>query len=169
MSNKYTPLQQLNTVHMNLIGGFSKYITEITSGREVSAASWHFIPAYTMYNIEAFQDLRDYFERKRISIKKQKFLDCGCGIGNVMLTYMRIMEIGDENIYGIDHNQEALIIANSAFGFTNLIHQDLFKFEKYDEFDVIYFYQPFHNYNLQWEFEDHVISKVKPGTVIISH
>ena len=96
-----------------------------------------------------------------------KFVDCGCGIGNVLLL---ANSMGYE-VTGIEHDGKTAKIAEKMMQFTgsSVIKEDIAKFKHYSRFDVIYFYTPINSCALMDQFLKNVRDSAKVGAVIVSY
>lgn len=92
--------------------------------------------------------------------KDKKFLDIGAGSG--MKTRVASVLF---DAYGIDINEEHVAFAQ-RFG-SNVIHQDALTFENYGDFDLIYFYSPFKDDDLQKQLEDRIHNQMKTETLVV--
>lgn len=99
------------------------------------------------------------------------FLDAGCGVGNILIyayslgMFSKIMGLElDAQTY-----EYAKILVNG--GDTNhyawVLQQDILTFDKYGDFDVIYYYCPFSDVEKESEFESLVEEQAKVGAIII--
>lgn len=94
------------------------------------------------------------------------FVDAGCGNGWVVevaknLGYKAFgVEIEDKNVDAIHHLFPDLK--------NNIIHGDILDIS-YKDFDVVYFYCPIHNLELQNKFTIKVLKEVKVGSYIIHY
>ncbi len=103
-----------------------------------------------------------------------KFLDVGCGIGTKL-----VLASGpfNYNVDGIEINKKYVDFYNNKFSkflfpFENapkIFHADGRTFERYNEYDVIYFYCPMCKYELQRELEKQIVARAKKGAIIIGH
>jgi hypothetical protein len=149
------------------------------------AGSYEFIPHSTADNVGGFAELtRVLTQDKRWSGKLKKwptlFLDAGCGIGNVMMTAQAC---------GITHRQHGLELfddtieqARTFLGLTRehrndswsntggeyrVYKRDIMTFDRYNHYDVIYFYCPFCDSKMQAKLEEHIENSMKKGAVLI--
>ena len=99
----------------------------------------------------------------------RKFLDAGCGIGNIMLLARRLALASTCD--GIEYDKKTIEAANRFPGMfvggMKIHHDDILTFNKYNEYDIIYYYCPFSNGLLESFFEERLEDQVDVGTVII--
>jgi SAM-dependent methyltransferase len=99
-----------------------------------------------------------------------KFLDAGCGCGNVLLL---AASVGLTSTYtGIEFDKNNVANANNIIGPSKrfeIINGDIIRFKKYHEYDIIYFYCPFSNSYLQKKFENIVKDQMKIGSVLMPY
>lgn len=98
-----------------------------------------------------------------------RFLDMGCGGGSKVVAALGAFE----EARGADSNP-AYVAAARAF-LTQLGHDpdlieeaDALRYDKYGEFDVIYFYRPLKAPELAAQMEARVIDQARPGAVIVA-
>ncbi len=92
-------------------------------------------------------------------------LDIGCGIGNVLL----LAELMDFAAYGLEKDEYPYGIARRLLGPERVVHQDIWDFDRYSLFDVIYYFRPFHDGVLERRFERFIEDQLKPGGVLIAN
>lgn len=91
--------------------------------------------------------------------KDKKFLDVGSGSG--MKTKVASVLF---DAYGIDINEEHVAFAQKFVN--NIKLQDALTFENYGDYDLIYFYGPFKNDNLQKQLEDKIHNQMRQETLV---
>lgn len=92
--------------------------------------------------------------------KSKKFLDVGCGIGTKVILACSLFDA-----YGIDCEKKYVDKAN-LLGLNRVGHADALVFDKYDIFDVVYYYRPIKNSDKYRLFEQKIHKEVKPGTIV---
>ncbi len=99
-----------------------------------------------------------------------KFLDCGCGIGNIILL---ASAVGGYNSTGLEYEAEvcevARILVSEYSGYSKIIQQDIVTFEHYADYDVIYYFQPIIRHEKMERFVRRVRDDAKVGAVIITY
>lgn len=92
----------------------------------------------------------------------KKFLDVGCGIGNI-LSIARILGFQST---GIEYNEayhQYLINPRT----TNVEWMDAFDFEKYYDYDIIYLYRPISNNDKMRQLMLKIVKEMRNGALII--
>lgn len=97
-----------------------------------------------------------------------KFLDVGCGIGTTLLLANSFFRA-----YGLEINKKLWKVANqftaprdwSEIG--GIYHINALKFNEYHKFDVIYYYSPILNLELQQKLELKIEKDMKVGAYIL--
>ena len=96
-----------------------------------------------------------------------KFLDCGCGIGNIMVIAHHL----GFKPYGIEYEKENVELARkllrNAIRPKQVIHGDLMKYENYKKYDVIYYYEPLKKNEKRRDFADKIAKDAKCGALVI--
>ena len=107
------------------------------------------------------------FISKYIKHHRLRFLDAGCGIGNIVALASAI----GFKAHGIELNEEYLKIARKLttcmenkpyFECANII-----TFNKYHMYDLIYYYVPIQDHILQNAFETHLVRKMSVGAFML--
>lgn len=125
--------------------------------------SFTFIPSGAKYTIELLNEAR------KINPKAKKFLDAGCGIGNILLIAKSMGFC--EDYTGIEKFRIELNTGIKFIGGNKkdlrIIKDDILKFKRYHEYDVIYSYTPFADSSLQRKVLIKTIKDMKVGAIII--
>ena len=93
------------------------------------------------------------------------FLDIGCGIGNVLL-FAELMEF---TVEGLEKDEYPFTVAAKLIGEEKVLQQDIWEYDHYHTFDVIYYFRPFHEGNRERHFERYIEDQIKPGGVLIAN
>jgi len=93
------------------------------------------------------------------------FLDIGCGIGNVLL----FAELMDFQAHGLEKDPFPCSVAIRLHGPDKVVQQDIWDFDDYSRFDVIYYFRPFHDGALERRFERFIEDQLKPGGILIAN
>lgn len=92
-------------------------------------------------------------------------LDIGCGIGNILLF---AEQLGFE-VYGIEKDPYPCSIAQRLFGEEKVGQHDIWSFERYGDFDVLYYFRPFSDREPQRRFEAMIEKRLRPGGLLIAN
>ena len=103
----------------------------------------------------------------------KRFLDVGCGPGNVML----IAETYGFTPFGIEYNPSLVRKASypqlrqhfPAGTEGGIYQQDAFAFLHYGDFDVVYLYCPVADHSLEVNLENMIESRLKKGAIYIAN
>jgi 2-polyprenyl-3-methyl-5-hydroxy-6-metoxy-1,4-benzoquinol methylase len=158
-------LDHLQSLAANKIG--IKYKKGYNSAVHRKNGSYSFIPFST--RIAVAQIIKAY-DLLRLSITADnpypsyKFLDAGCGIGNIMLLAGKT----GFNVYGLEIDPTIIrFVKEIGIYSNNIIKQNILTFKHYNKYDVIYFYRPIINGNKQARFENRVKDQMKQGAILI--
>ncbi len=100
--------------------------------------------------------------------KPLKFLDCGCGIGNIMI--LAYATGGFYKTDGVEYDLSTWRIAKDlAPPMSKVFRGDLIEFKHYADYDIIYFYEPISDPVKRNIFLKKVMNDIKVGAVIIAH
>lgn len=128
---------------------------------------WPFIARNTHQIFSMLIPIRNYFKKKNNYQRSIKFLDCGCGIGNVVL----IAKYLGFDAHGIEYDKKTLDYGRKLFRQldqdpTRLFQGDLLEYDGFDRYDVLYLYCPMSRSIKEHEFEDRLVHNAKVGAVI---
>jgi len=143
------------------------------------ACSYPFIPQANYRLIPTFYALRKKLPKikgwvgNRKDFGNLKFLDAGCGIGNVMVTARACGLAG--HYHGIEYFDKTYERAQNWLGLDHqqrsrykVFKDDILKFQKYGDYDIIYYYCPFSDGELQRKFEEYLEDEMKVGAVLVA-
>lgn len=148
----------INSIHRQLIS------KEIGIRYHRDTKYWNFIPVSSSILIIIIEYIYDTLEKKYES----NFLDIGCGTGSIPTIMKYCFNFIKSD--GIELREEYIKIAYKygLLHFSNqLFNSDIFAFEDYDKYDLLYSYNPIKNKNLMDKALIHIISKMKPGAELI--
>jgi SAM-dependent methyltransferase len=106
---------------------------------------------------------------------RRKFLDAGCGAGNILLF---AKSVGLARYYhGLEYFDDTYKKARDFLGLDSkkpvpdvkIFQQDILTFKNYGDYDIIYFYCPFSYGRLEVKFEELVEDQMKLGAVLIAN
>jgi SAM-dependent methyltransferase len=108
--------------------------------------------------------------------KKAKFLDAGCGIGNVLLVAAHF-GLGNQFV-GLEYYDKVADAAEMFLGLKNkkrrpgsifgIRRHDITKYRHYGQYDFIYYFHPLSNYDKEVAFERRVEDQMKVGAILIA-
>jgi len=141
--------------------------TSTSRKRTENGKHYHFIPSCsTIPILGCLEELFDYFH-KPFKHDSPKFLDCGCGIGNIVALANAV------GFYacGIEYDTKTYKVACKLQGLNrdNIIKGDIIKFEKYSQFDVIYFYLPISSDIKMNVFRKKLMDDMRVGAILVSY
>jgi len=94
-----------------------------------------------------------------------RLLDVGCGIGNVLL----IAEQFGFEVYGIEKDEYPFRVAAKLIGEERITQADIWAYEGYGEYEVVYYYRPFSGREQQLRFEKLIENTMKTGGILIAN
>lgn len=128
-------------------------------------SEYPFVPMDTRQVYEQIKFVRDLLADAKPEATHLSFLDIGCGIGNVLL----VAELMDFEVAGLEKDDYPFTIAAKLIGDDKVVKQDIWEYDHYHTFDVIYYFRPFHEGNLQRRFERFIEDQLKTGGVLIAN
>ncbi len=144
------------------IGLFSRRIQHLTKNE--TTREYPFVAMDTRQVFDELLLVSDYCENVlNRDLSSLKFIDIGCGFGNVML----FAEQFGFSVYGLEKDEASLEIARDFFEPHQLIEEDLRTFPRYSEFDIIYYFCPLTEG--EREFERYLEEEIRPQTILIAN
>lgn len=92
--------------------------------------------------------------------RTKKFLDVGSGLGTKVILASVLFDA-----YGIEYNRE-YVARSRAFGMSRVEYGDALNYDRYGEFDLLYYYRPLRDSSLYREFESKVHSQMHKGALV---
>jgi SAM-dependent methyltransferase len=145
-----------------------------------SKGGYHFIPMYPENAISRILIAKNILKHQGMRVKDMRFLDAGCGMGNVM--YYAYLA-GIKSCTGIDFSDRNIaygssVLKDSSFGISRyldiknyytfrFIKDNIITYEDYDLYDIIYFYCPLRVRSGQMLFVAQVADRASKGATII--
>lgn len=138
-------------------GGYSSKV----SGKK--AGHYGFIPSSTNVVIATLLPLYDRMSKSSHQ-HGIRFLDIGCGIGNVVETARKI----GFDAYGLEYNTKICNVARKFIGKYHIIKGNMLTFKNYHEYDVLYYYQPMPDGKTMYSFAANKLAKdMKIGAYVV--
>lgn len=126
---------------------------------------YNFIPLGVTRLYPVLQKIRANFA-KAYPASYPTFIDVGCGPG-VTLAMAQALKF---NAYGIEYNPKTAALASKIFSYRDrdrIMNMDAFEYKEYGKFDVLYFYCPIANHELEKKLEKMLRDEMKPGAWIV--
>ncbi len=158
-----------NDIFYNIINRFVGFYSR-DAARETRNDTDCEYPFVAMDTRQIFAQLRfagDFLglDRDEPAAPMPRFLDVGCGIGNVLL----IAEQFGFDVYGIEKDEYSFPIAAKLIGEDRVAQADIWAYAGYSEFEVIYYYRPFSGRVQQLRFEKLIEDSMKTGALLIAN
>ena len=162
---------------LKIIGSILEKATESLKQKRIEG-SYNFIPYSSAKLMSIFyslsEEMTSIHTKYDLHLDNLIFLDAGCGIGNVLIPAMATGLFS--KCVGLEISSEVIKAAKKnylpSFGntFKKNIHikqTDILKYKKYGNYDVIYYFCPFHDYKLEITFEERIEEQAKVGAILI--
>jgi len=123
--------------------------------------------------IEELNFIIKHFNWTPKQIRKLTFLDIGCGVGQKVY----LAGVFGFNAYGLELRQPLIDAGKSLFSELSnweardrLIQGNALEFSNYNNYDILYFYCPLFNHELETKMEQRIVDTVtKSGTIVIAN
>lgn len=131
-----------------------------------SGESYPFVAMDTRQVFEQISFVHDYLGMEGENAEKNfRFLDVGCGIGNILL----VAEQYGFDVAGFEKDEASCRFAKDILGKDRVWLADAWKFENYGEYDVVYFFRPLPEAGPQSKLEQLIEDSIKPGAILIGN
>jgi hypothetical protein len=167
---QWTPEAQREQAIDRLMRNLHNFVNHMEKQDSVSAEKGHFkdIPLLmSVFNDHMMAAYRVCLaqERKR----PVRFLDVGCGGGTKVLSASEYFGHADGLEFDPSYVHAArTLFSNIRYDIGEVFQADALVFDRYDAYDVVYFYRPISNPDLMIQLERRICESVKPGTVLIA-
>ena len=145
------------------IGYFTRQAMPETSND--TTREYPFVAMDTRQAYEQILLVRNFLATSTKKKAPLKFIDIGCGIGNILL----LAEMMGFDVFGIEKDTASLKIAKSLVDDQSVNQEDIWNFDRLKNFDVVYYFRPFCQKNLQLKFEKHIEDSLNTGTILIAN
>lgn len=126
------------------------------ASKNIKDGRFTFVPFPCGFFVDTLLDAFFFFGRDR----SKKFLDVGCGIGTKVILASTIFDA-----YGIEYDEKYVSLAH-ALNINRVGKADALTFDRYDEFDFIYYYRPIHDTDKYRALESKIHREMKSGALI---
>ena len=140
--------------------------------RNKKMSAYGFVPTKHIKELVKILTTTLSYLRKKYNTDSFSFLDAGCGVGNILLM---AQIVGFSKVHGIELDPRTVKIARRLLGSMHssnfrIINSDLSKYNKYKNYDVIYYYQPIQPSSKQlMKFLSLMRDNMKIGAIVITN
>lgn len=136
-----------------------------------------FIPSAANSAVDYIMFARSYLSTKANSATRYKFLDCGCGIGNIIIMAAKV----GFDATGLEYEADTFALAKDMlldgcigvwghpYFSPKVIRGDILHFQHYKDYDVIYYFAPIKDQELGKRFVKKLITDAKVGALILAY
>jgi SAM-dependent methyltransferase len=122
--------------------------------------SWGFVGGHTAEVVEQL-----LLARRSTSARRPRFLECGSGFGFVAAL---AKELGFA-VTGVEVEPSYVELSRRIFPAVPVEEADLRTYDRFAEFDVVYYYAPFADDETQARFERRVEAALLPGAILVAN
>jgi len=147
--------------------------------KKSNAKHYCFIPSRASSALYYIMFARSYLSTKASLLTRApryyKFLDCGCGIGNIIIIAAKV----GFDATGLEYEADTFALAkdilvseyigDSGCPSPKVIKGNILHFRHYKDYDVIYYYAPIKDRKLEKQFVKKLIADAKVGALIIAY
>ncbi|MBI5558840.1 MAG: class I SAM-dependent methyltransferase [Deltaproteobacteria bacterium] len=162
-----TEEEEIRDIYFGIINRFIGFYTRDSQKHSANdtANEYPFVPMDTRQLFAQLHFVAAYLQKNKPDKGPFTLLDIGCGIGNVMLF---AEQMGFE-AYGFEKDEYPLSIARKLMGEERVSRDDLWRYNDYGRFDVIYYFRPLANGEAQRRFEKMIEDALRPGGILIAN
>lgn len=159
--------EEIRDIYFGIINRFIGFYTTDSQkySQNDTKGEYPFVPMDTRQLFDQLFFVARFLKKNRPGQGPFTLLDIGCGIGNVML-FAEQMEF---DVYGFEKDEYPYRIARKLLGDDRVSRDDLWRFDGYRRFDVIYYFRPLSDGDSQRKFEKMIEETMKPGAVLIAN
>ncbi len=156
-----------NDIFFNIINRFVGFYSQdaIRETRNDTDCEYPFVAMDTRQVFAQMTFVRAILGLDRENATPPRLLDVGCGIGNVLL----IAEQFGFEVYGFEKDEYPFRVAAKLIGEDRIAQADIWSYESYGEYEVIYYYRPFSGREQQLRFERLIEDSMKTGGILIAN
>lgn len=164
---RLTKREEEQDILFGVINRFIGYFTRqsVPNTTNDTASEYPFVAMDTRQAYEQIRMARRYLREQGPPGRSFKFIDIGCGIGNILL----LAEMMEFEVFGIEKDTSSLAIARDLVGEPSVSQEDIWNYTKLNEFDVVYYFRPFCEKTYQLKFEQRIEDNLKPGAILIAN
>ena len=164
---RLTEREEEQDILFGVINRFIGFFTRqaVPNSTNDTAREYPFVAMDTRQAYEQIRLARQHLQARRPHPHSLKFIDIGCGIGNILL----LAELMEFEVFGIEKDTGSLAIARELVGEASVRQEDIWNYTKLDEFDVVYYFRPFCEKTQQLKFEQRIEDHLKPGAILIAN
>ncbi|MFO7761681.1 MAG: class I SAM-dependent methyltransferase [Thermodesulfobacteriota bacterium] len=155
-------------VYLGIINRFIGYYSRrsLKNSKNRTEQEYPFIAMDTRQAVEEIRIARDYLQtEKKDKNEKMTFFDAGCGIGNILL----IAEQYFFEVYGIEKDEYPCLLAQQLFGTERVQQADIWDFQDYGNYDVIYYFRPLPDREPESRLELLIENRLSRGAILIAN
>ena len=147
------------------VGAYSREASRAT--KNDTSREYPFVAMDTRQVFEQIRFVAQHLQIDMNEINNQnfKFIDVGCGIGNILL----IAEQFGFDVYGIEKDEYPFQVATRLIGDDQISQDDIWTYDRYNVYDVIYYFRPFSDREPQLRFEKLIEDNLKVGGILIAN
>ncbi len=162
-----TEEEEIKDIFFGIINRFIGFYTRDSqkNSQNDTANEYPFVPMDTRQLFDQLCFTSLYLREHDKQDEQFTLLDIGCGIGNVML----FAEQMGFDVYGFEKDEYPLRIAQKLMGKERAIQDDLWHYENYGRFDVIYYFRPLANGDHERKFEKMIEETMRVGAILIAN
>lgn len=169
--NSITPVNNdERDIFFGIINRFIGYFTRDSQRQSKNdpESEYPFVPMDTRQVYDQLTFVHDFLtnsDSEQLTNEPLSFLDIGCGIGNILL----VAELMEFTVEGLEKDEYPFSVAAKLIGQEKVVQADIWEYDHYHTFDVIYYFRPFHEGNLERRFERFIEDQLKPGGILIAN
>lgn len=157
-------------IFFGIINRFIGYFTRDSQRQSQNdpESEYPFVPMDTRQVYDQLRFVHTFLtnsDSEQLANEPLSFLDIGCGIGNVLL----VAEMMEFSVEGLEKDEYPFSVAAKLIGQEKVVQSDIWEYDHYHTFDVIYYFRPFHEGNLERRFERFIEDQLKPGGILIAN
>ena len=169
-SNEYNWLEYFDAA-LSTLECFEGHFTNVTQSKKAKKKG-----CFEYIALDSKQFLREMHKARTIlnvlepDDDEGRFLDVGCGVGTKVILANQIFSHASGLEFDKAYHKIASSLAESGMAWgCEFIQSDAMKFDRYDEYNVIYLYRPMRDATKQTRLEKRIAKECCEDTLIVAH
>lgn len=164
---EFDALDRVTSVIDNGYSMITKAFENKYRGKRVGKG-YNYIPMETRFLVEQFLKAQKVLNRKGYKLPTLLDVGCGPGLTLILASAAGFKPSGIEIVPELFKEAEVLLKHVTRGQWGTVHNKDALKYKDYDKFDVIYYYCPIEDFEIQSKLEKKIENQMKVGAILIA-
>lgn len=134
---------------------------------KIKTGYYGYIPLTPLRFISLIEEVSKILSKRAFLSESIRFLEIGCGIGIKMNIAKEMLGIDLNQVEGIEVDSK-MVKLSKYFTKSKIHNIDAFDFKNYSDFNIVYYYVPIANHEIECKLERLIEDNLKVGSFIIA-